>query len=572
MFTTGARAGRGAIATAVAAILISGGLLGPDGPSGAAASPYLSSTGSPSDGLAPLVGLADADAIEGRYIVVMKDRVSRMSAGNARETAVANGSRITRDYRSALTGFAARLTDSALRELRADPAVAYIEADRLVAGDVDQPDATWGIDRVDQRRMPLSSTYHYDITGSGVTAYIIDSGLLSTHSQFTGRTAPGFSALGGDTTDCNGHGTHVAGTVGGTKYGVAKRVTLVPVRVFPCDASGPTSDVIAGVDWVAAHHTTGPAVANMSLGGSTSSALDAAVNGAISDGVFVAVSAGNNDTNACNQSPARTPAAVTVASTTSYDMRSEFSNKGRCVDLFAPGSDITSAGIGSTSATAVLSGTSMATPHVTGAAALYLQRHPTASPSTVAAWLTSNATTGVVTDAGTGSPNRLLHTSEVLNPTDPPAPPPGNVLTNPSFEAGTPGWRATPGVITNNAGRPPRIGEWKAWMSGYGTRRSDTLSQRIQLPADAVSTLSFYLRIDSSEGTTSTVFDRLRVQIVSDGEVKTVKTYSNLDESSYALRSFRLRSYVGKRVTIKFVSIEDSSLQTSFVIDDASVR
>ncbi|WP_183096264.1 S8 family peptidase, partial [Nocardioides stalactiti] len=514
-----------------------------------------------------------AGAIDGRYIVVLHSQVSRTRAADARRVAVDHGGRVVHQYRTALNGFSAKLPDRAVEALRANPAVAYIEADRRVSVDADQTGATWGLDRVDQRNLPLNSTYHYDVTGSGVKAYVIDTGVLTTHSQFTGRTAAGYSAIsdGRGTTDCNGHGTHVAGTVGGTTYGVAKGVTIVPVRVLDCSGNGTDSGVIAGIDWVTSNHTSGPAVANMSLGGGVSSALDTAVVNSINDGVFYAVAAGNDyGANACNGSPSRVAAAVTVGSTTSSDARSDFSNIGTCLDIFAPGSSITSAWHTSTSATNTISGTSMATPHVTGAAALYLQNHASASPATVSSWLTSNATTGKVTNPGTGSPNRLLHTLE--GGTTEPPPTGGNLLANPGFESGNTAWNASSGVITSSTSRPARTGSWKAWLGGYGSTATDTLSQSVTLPSGAGKTLSFWLRVDSAETTASTAYDTLRVQVVAGGTTTTLATYSNLNKgSSYVQRSFSLAAYAGQTVTVRFTGTEDSSLQTSFVIDDTSV-
>ncbi len=562
-----------AIATAAVALATGGALLGSATSSGAApGAPAAHPLSIQKDDLAPVVGRSAAGAIDGRYIVVLNQQASRTVAADARALAVDKGGRITHQYRTALNGFSAKLPDRAVQALRANPAVAYIEADRRVSIDGDQTGATWGLDRVDQRNLPLSSTYHYDQTGAGVKAYIIDTGVLTTHSEFTGRTATGYSAIGGTPTDCNGHGTHVAGTVGGTTYGVAKGVTIIPVRVLDCNGSGTDSGVIAGIDWVTSNHTSGPAVANMSLGGGASSALDTAVNNSINDGVFYAVAAGNDyGANACNGSPSRVAAAVTVGSTTSSDARSDFSNIGSCLDIFAPGSSIKSAWHTSTTATNTISGTSMATPHVVGAAALYLQAHTTASPSSVSSWLTTNATTGKVTNPGTGSPNRLLHTLEGTTP-PPPPPPSGNLLANPGFESGNTGWTATSGVITSSTSRPARTGSWKAWLNGYGSSSTDTLSQGITLPATGTKTLAFYLRIDSAETTTATAYDTLKVQIVSGGVTTTLATYSNLNKSSsYVLKSFSLAAYAGKTVTVRFAGAEDSSLQTSFVIDDTSV-
>ncbi len=542
-------------------------LAAPTGPSSAAPQPAAEPSG---DDLAPVLGRDARGAIKGRYIVVMKQQTARSTVTTARRSAVANGARVHFDYSTAIRGFAATLPDRALQALRSNPSVAYIEADRQVTASGDQTGATWGLDRVDQRNLPLSSTYHYDRTGSGVRAYIIDTGVLTSHSEFTGRTVAGYSAIndGRGTTDCNGHGTHVAGTVGGTKYGVAKQVTIVPVRVLNCQGSGTDSGVIAGIDWVTSNHASGPAVANMSLGGGVSSALDAAVNNSIADGVVYAVAAGNENTNACNGSPSRVPAALTVGSTTSTDARSSFSNYGSCLDLFAPGSSITSAWYTSATATNTISGTSMATPHVAGVAALYLQANPSASPAAVSSAIVNNATTGKVTSPGTGSPNRLLHS--LFGGTTPP--PTGNLLGNPGFESGNTVWSGTTGVIDSSAGRPARTGSWKAWLNGYGTARTDTLSQTITLPS-TTKTLSFWIRIDSAETTTSTAYDTLKVQIVSGGVTTTLATYSNLNEGTgYVQRSIGLGAYVGRTVTVKFVGAEDNSLQTSFVIDDTAVQ
>ncbi|WP_322938167.1 S8 family peptidase [Nocardioides bizhenqiangii] len=572
MSTAQPRAIARAIATAAVALATGGALVGTASPSGAApGAPANHPLSVQDDDLAPVVGRSAPGAVDGRYIVVLNQQASRTVAADARRVAVDKGGRITHQYRTALNGFSAKLPDRAVQALRANPAVAYIEADRRVSIDGDQAGATWGLDRVDQRNLPLNSNYHYDATGSGVKAYIIDTGVLTTHSEFTGRTAAGYSAIGGTPTDCNGHGTHVAGTVGGTTYGVAKAVTIIPVRVLDCSGNGTDSGVIAGIDWVTSHHTSGPAVANMSLGGGVSTALDTAVANSINDGVFYAVAAGNDyGANACNGSPSRVAAAVTVGSTTSTDARSDFSNIGSCLDIFAPGSSIKSAWYTSSTATNTISGTSMATPHVAGAAALYLQAHAAASPSSVSTWLTSNATTGKVTNPGTGSPNRLLHTLEGGTPEPPP--PTGNLLVNPGFESGNTGWSSTSGVITSSTSRPARTGSWKAWLNGYGSSTTDTLSQNVTLPASGTKTLAFYVRIDSAETTTSTAYDTLRVQVVSGGTTTTLATYSNLNKgSSYVLRSFSLAAYAGRTVTVKFTGTEDSSLQTSFVIDDASV-
>ena len=362
---------------------------------------------------APLLAAAGT-GVPGQYVVVLKGAARSASAPAVRArslgTARAAGAGVLRTYGTALSGYAARLTTAQLAKVRADANVAYVVPDTVVRADVTQTGATWGLDRIDQRALPLNGSYTYNTTASTVTAYVIDTGILASHTQFGGRATGGFTAIndGRGTTDCNGHGTHVSGTIGGSTYGVAKAVKLVAVRVLDCSGSGTTSGVIAGVDWVTANHAAS-SVANMSLGGGVSTALDAAVANSISSGVTYAIAAGNSNANACNSSPARVGAAITVGATGSNDARASFSNYGSCLDLFAPGVSITSAWIGSTSATNTISGTSMATPHVAGVAALYLSTHAGASPATVRNAIVNGATTGVVTNPRTGSPNRLLY-------------------------------------------------------------------------------------------------------------------------------------------------------------------
>ncbi|HEX8780069.1 MAG TPA: S8 family peptidase, partial [Nocardioides sp.] len=331
---------------------------------------------------APVLGRSTRD----RYIVVFDKSVGAAAVRDAKAEARDRGARIGHTYSHALDGFSATLPAAALRHLRDNPRVAFIEADRQVtAGDVQSP-ATWGIDRVDQRALPLDNSFTYTDSGAGVTAYIVDTGIRRTHTEFSGRAVSGYTAIndGRGTDDCNGHGTHVAGTVGGETYGVAQDVRLVAVRVLDCQGSGSNSGVIAGVDWVTSNHTAGsPAVANMSLGGGASSALDTAVNNSISDGVTYAVAAGNENADACGGSPSRVASALTIGSTTSSDARSSFSNWGSCLDLFAPGSSITSAWKDTDTDTNTISGTSMASPHVAGAAAAYLESTPSATPAQV---------------------------------------------------------------------------------------------------------------------------------------------------------------------------------------------
>jgi subtilisin family serine protease len=370
-------------------------------------------TAAPATGQIRLAGTADA--VAGSYIVVLKDsavatKANRVAAVGDKSSTLARGygAEVRRTFGAALTGFEAGMSEAAAKRLAADPSVAYVEQNQRVSLLGTQSGATWGLDRIDQPARPLNGTYTYPNTASNVTAYIIDTGILYSHKDFGGRATVGYDAVGSGGVDCNGHGTHVAGTVGGTTYGVAKAVKLVGVRVLNCSGSGTNAGVIAGVNWVT-QNARRPAVANMSLGGGASTALDNAVANSIASGVTYALAAGNSRANACNSSPARVAPAITVGATTSSDARASYSNYGTCLDIFAPGSSITSAWYTSTTATNTISGTSMASPHVAGAAALVLGASPSSTPAQVRDTLVGNATPNVVTSAGTGSPNRLLY-------------------------------------------------------------------------------------------------------------------------------------------------------------------
>ncbi|NUT99503.1 MAG: S8 family peptidase [Saccharothrix sp.] len=348
-----------------------------------------------------------AEKVQNSFIVKLKDG----SAASADKLAGQYGGKVDRVFSAALNGFTVSLPESAAKRLAANPAVEYVEQDQvfhLQATQTNPP--SWGLDRIDQRDLPLNSSYSYTSTGSGVNVYVIDTGVRISHTTFGGRARNGYDAVDGDSVaqDGNGHGTHVAGTIAGSQYGVAKGATIYGVRVLNNSGSGTTAGVVAGIDWVTRNHVK-PAVANMSLGGGASTTLDDAVRRSVAAGVTYAIAAGNSNANASSYSPARVTEAITVGATTNTDARASYSNYGSVLDIFAPGSSITSAWNTGDSATNTISGTSMATPHVAGAAARYLQNNRSATPAQVASYLTGQATSGKVTSPGTGSPNRLLY-------------------------------------------------------------------------------------------------------------------------------------------------------------------
>ncbi|MFI1188793.1 S8 family peptidase [Streptomyces californicus] len=409
-------------ATAVIAVLASMTTSAQATPAAPAAVATQAAGAAPAQPSGRILHAGDPSAIPGSYIVVLKDPVGvKAVASTAEGLAARYGGSVDRTYGDALHGFSATLSKKAAERLAVDPSVAYVEQDRTISiAGTQSPTPSWGLDRIDQKALPLNDSYTYADNGAGVKAYIVDTGINFTHQDFGGRAISGVNILaqGTPATDCHGHGTHVAGTVGGSSHGVAKGVTLVGVRVMNCTGAGAYGDVIAGVDWVTADHAAGaPAVANVSLGGPFSQALNDAITGAINDGVVFSVAAVNDRSDACAYSPASTPDAITVGATTRTDARAAYSNYGPCVDVFAPGSDITSPWIGSNTATNTISGTSMATPHVTGAAALVLVANPGFTPRQVRDKLAVNsAVYNKVTDPGAGSPNRLLNVSAVQPP------------------------------------------------------------------------------------------------------------------------------------------------------------
>ncbi|MDZ4100992.1 MAG: S8 family peptidase [Hydrogenophaga sp.] len=384
-----------------------------------------SATGAAAQGTnpnAPSHRFTESRSVAGQYIVVFRNGVTNPTA-LAAQLAQQNNGRLLHTYSNALRGFAAVLSPAAVQALSNNPNVEYIEPDSTISlntsannaaeapAEQRQNSATWGLDRIDQRDRPVSTTYEYRYTGAPVHAFIVDTGIRSTHVDMAGRvSSSGYTAIndGQGSNDCNGHGTHVAATVGGASWGVAKGVNLVPVRVLDCAGSGSTSGVIAGLDYIV-RDTRRPAVANLSLGGGASTTMDNAVANTVASGVTVVVAAGNSNKDACNYSPARAPSAITVGATTSADARASYSNFGPCLDVFAPGSAITSAWHTSDTATASLNGTSMAAPHVAGVVALALAADPLATPSGIAPFVLDNASLNKVSSAGSNSPNRLVY-------------------------------------------------------------------------------------------------------------------------------------------------------------------
>ncbi len=367
--------------------------------------------------VAEIGGNVQTELVANEYIVALHTSLvnSTQLSAQAQNMAAAAGAQVVAVWGAALNGFAVNADAAAIAKIRANPAVEYVEPVQVMRKiAVQAPTPSWGLDRIDQHNLPLNTSYTYPTGGTVPHIYIIDTGILTTHNDFTGRIGTSSNHInpvapsGPVWTDCDGHGTHTSGTAGGTTYGIMKTAIIHAVRVLDCFGSGTTTSVVNGINWVITNATQ-PAVSNMSLGGSASTSIDNATNNMVAAGIVSAVAAGNSNANACNFSPARAANALTAGSTTSTDARSSFSNFGTCLDIFAPGSSITSDYIGSNSATAILSGTSMASPHVAGVAALYRSFNPTHTAAQVASALITNATPNVVTNPGTGSPNRLLY-------------------------------------------------------------------------------------------------------------------------------------------------------------------
>jgi subtilisin family serine protease len=538
-----------------------------------------------------VLGADRSDAIAGQYIVVLKDGAmdrSRVDSISSRLAARHSG-RIGHVYSAALRGFSISLSETAAKRLAADPDVAYVEQDSLVTIDATQsPVPSWGLDRIDQRALPLNNSYTYPTTAANVHAYVIDTGIRFTHNDFGGRASSGFDAIdGGAADDCHGHGTHVSGTVGGSSFGVAKGVQLVGVRVLNCQGSGTNAQVIAGVDWVT-QNAIKPAVANMSLGGGANTALDTAVANSIASGVSYSVAAGNSNANACNSSPSRVAAAITVGATTQTDARASFSNFGTCLDIFAPGQAITSAWMTSDSATNTISGTSMASPHSAGAAALVLAANPTFSPAQVRDRLVADATPNVVTGAGTGSPNRLLFVNNGGT-----TPPPATTVFSDTFESAT-GWTTNAGGTdtattgawqradpagTSSAGVTLQLNNTVSGSNclvtgaAAGTAAGDfdvdggttsVLSPSIALPSGTI-TLSFAWYLAHLNNATSADFFRVSVVAGSSSTVVFSQAGAAVNRSgAWSSATVNLSSFAGQTVQLR---VEAADAATASLIE-----
>ena len=466
------------------------------------------------DQLAPVYKANNVPAdLQDSYIVVFKDDVAEEEIDGESERMCGNTSaKKERTFKHAVKGFSGRLTAAAIEEFRRNPKVKYIEQNQVVTlVATTQPGATWGLDRIDQANLPLSTNYTYNTTGSTITAYIFDTGVRSDHVEFGGRVTGGFSAITAEPTpeDANGHGTHVAGTVGGTTYGVAKSVNIVPVKVLGAAGTGTNAGVVAGLDWAVSHHVQGiPAVGNMSLGGGISTATDDAVRRCITDGIVMAVAAGNSNVNASNSSPARVAEAITVGSTTSLDARSSFSNYGSVVDIFAPGSSITSAWYTSSTVLNTISGTSMASPHVAGAAALYLEYAPGSTTAQVETGLKNAAARGRISGIPTGTTDALLQinfgtTPGLPAPSVPTLSSPANIATNVAL-APTLSWAASTAAATYNL----EYSTSSTFASGVVAASGITTTSRAI--SGLANSTTYYWRVSATNTTSTSAWSAVR--------------------------------------------------------------
>ena len=530
------------------------------------------------------------ERIPGRYIVVLQSGADTSSVASSVRNL--KGARVGHTYERGLKGLSVEVSDIDAQALARDPRVKFVEEDSTISA----ADISWALDRVDQRFLPLNGSYVSDGTGSGVSVYIVDTGIAGEHREFGGRVAAGFSALPSDSSssDCNGHGTHVAAIVGGSNFGVATDATLIPVRVLDCNGAGSLSTLLAGLEWILQDRaqSSGPAVVNMSLGGAPSSALDAQVNTLVNAGLTTVVAAGNSNMDACGTSPARVPGVLTVGATTETDQRASFSNYGPCVDLFAPGANILSAWHAGTTSAAVTSGTSAAAPFVAGVAALALEKYPAASPASVSQTLVSQATIDQVTDAGADSPNRLLFS--LIGSLENAAQSDSQLLADPGFDFGDTFWSLDVCTVINPVGcrsimmdvdlgggfyfgimgLGPRTGKGHAAIGGP--------ANSFQLTSEAVSVplmvrradLSFYLQV-ATKKKSNRAEDVLTVEIrdQSGAVLHTLGTFSNLNAAPmYGFHRFDVSQYRGKTLRVAFRGVQGVGAPTWFHLDDVGLN
>lgn len=520
--------------------------------------------------------------IPNSYIVVFNDEAVQVDPNSslskstkpsqkitaiAQEMAEINQAKVEHVYKSSIKGFSIKLSEEQAINLSKDPRIKYIEEDAVMHTTDTQVSPPWGLDRIDQANLPLDNTYSYDNSGTGVNVYILDTGIRPTHRELQDRIVGVYDALGGDGIDCDGHGTHVAGTIASRSYGVAKSVNIYTVRVLDCNGSGPTSSIIAGIDWVTENYVR-PAVVNMSLGGGPSEAEDDAVRRSIAAGVTYVVAAGNENQDAINRSPARVSEAITVGATDKNDVAADFSNFGSGVDVFAPGVDVISTWNTSDTATNTISGTSMATPHVVGAVALYLHDHPSASPQEVEQAIVNNAVPRT-SNPGPNTTTLLLNIVSNNNNNN------FELITNGGFESGKEPWQ-----FAGNAGGvstgTPHNGESYALL-GINDNVSGIMYQNLFIPSDASqANLSFWVNISTKEAS-SKAYDTLYVSIYDYDTKKYVETlalYTNADSNSNYEQSpvFDLSGYRNRNIALVFSVENDSSDPTRFRIDDVSLR
>ena len=526
--------------------------------------------------------------IPGQYIVVLEAGVSTASLENSVRNL--RGAKVRHKYEKGVKGLALEMSDADARDLARDSRVQFVEEDATIAAAT----SSWALDRIDQRQLPLDGSFSSGGRGAGVTIYVVDTGVSAGHVEFAGRVSAGFSSFADSlgSSDCNGHGTHVAGIAAGTAYGVAKSATVVPVRVLDCNGSGSISTVLAGLDWVLADQETSPrpAVANLSLGGDASSALDSQVARLAAAGIATVVAAGNGNQDACKTSPARVAAVITVGATAENDQRASFSNYGSCVDLFAPGTNIIGASFSSSTATSVSSGTSSSAPLVTGVLALWLEKYPEAKALSLSKTVITQATADVLTDVGNSSPNRLLFSDisvlEEVTTAD------EQLLADPSFELGEIFWTSDVCSVVNPAGcagdnrdffgggddmlglaAPSHSGRSKAVIGGPA-KTFHLTSESLTLPSVRRAELSVYLWV-VTKNKKQTAQDILTIEIrdASGKLLETLGTYSNLDASpGYQKVSFDVTKYRGATIRISFTGVQNPGPPTYFLLDDAALN